>query len=101
MHKRAVAAERQVPIPVGAERDEFDRGEIIGRARGAAEPFIALIVAKPLERRRTWRRCRIRGLSLQNPADRQTRRQQLQHMNFAAAPFASARRQSTRSLAAS
>ena len=32
MHKRAVAAGRQVPIPVGPEGDEFDRVEIVRMA---------------------------------------------------------------------
>ena len=52
MHKRAVAAERQVPISVGAEGDEFDRVEIIETARRVAEMFITLIVTKLIERRR-------------------------------------------------
>jgi hypothetical protein len=33
MRMRVVAAERQVPISVGAEGDEFDRVELFGRAQ--------------------------------------------------------------------
>ena len=45
MHKRAVAAEGKVPIPAGAEGDEFGRIEIIGTARRGAEVSVVRTVA--------------------------------------------------------
>jgi hypothetical protein len=51
VHKRAVAAGHQVPIPISAEGDELNRVEIIGTARQVAQIFVTLIVTKFLERR--------------------------------------------------
>src|ERR1019366_4892789 len=101
MHKRSVAAGRRAPIRVGAEGDKSARVGIDGTARSAAEMFITLIVRELHEKRWTRGRCQISSLSLQNSANRQTRRQQPWHMTFAAVGFASAHRQRIRGLAAS
>ena len=45
MRMRVVAAERQMPISVGVEGDEFDRVEIFGTA-----PRVAGAVTQPCQR---------------------------------------------------